>query len=86
MIPPVESVETIAGKQPWYRKPLCWTGTCDTFRTESDDTGCWGQFSICGLRSGFVDRATLRRVADAMAEIHDAHPLQRNSNNVAVGL
>ncbi len=48
---------------PWYRKPLCWAGMCNTFRTESDDTGQWGECAICHKRVGFVGRVTLRRIA-----------------------
>lgn len=31
----------------------------------SDETGCWGECLSCGDRVGFVDRATLRKAADA---------------------
>lgn len=48
-----------------FRKPLCWFSLCQTFRTESDDTGVWGECTVCGKRVGFVDRATLRAFADA---------------------
>lgn len=51
----------------WYRKPLCWTGLCNTFSPQSDASGCWGECSICHKRVGFVDRVTLRRYADAEA-------------------
>ena len=47
------------------RKLLCWFSLCQTFRTESDNTGVWGECTICGKRVGFVDRATLRAFADA---------------------
>lgn len=58
----------MSDRAPWYRKPLCWTRNCHTFSTESDETGCWGQCSICQKRVGFVSRAELRRYADAEAE------------------
>ncbi|MBZ9759432.1 hypothetical protein LB553_00835 [Mesorhizobium sp. CA8] len=44
---------------------LCWFSLCQTFTTQSDDTGCWGECTLCGKRVGFVDRATLRAFADA---------------------
>lgn len=53
---------------PWYRKPLCWAGACQTFRTESDGTGCWGECIICQKRVGFVSRAALRALCDAAAK------------------
>jgi hypothetical protein len=56
---------------PWYRKPLCWAGLCQTFRTESDDNGVWGECAICGQRAGYVDRPTLRRLADTEANLAD---------------
>ena len=46
------------------RKILCLTGMCFTFRTQSDDTGCWGECSICQKKVGFVSREALRRYAD----------------------
>lgn len=60
---------------PWYRKPLCLVGLCQTFCTASDDDGVWGECSICQKRAGYVDRATLRRVADAEAarDAEEAH-------------
>lgn len=33
--------------------------------TNSDDSGVWGECVRCHRRFGFVDRATLRRFADA---------------------
>lgn len=51
-----------------FRKPLCWLGLCETFAAMSDDTGCWGECTICGKRASFVDRATLRAFADAEYE------------------
>lgn len=56
---------TAAETAPWYRKPLCWMRLCETFRTASDDTGCWGECEICHKRVGFVSREQLRRFADA---------------------
>jgi hypothetical protein len=58
----------MAGKLTALRKPLCWLGLCQTFRTESDDTGAWGECSLCGKRVGFVSRADLRAFADAEYE------------------
>lgn len=60
------------GKAPWCRKPLCWSGFCQTFVTNSDDEGVWGECRICHRRAGYTDRAALRRYADAEA----AHLMQ----------
>jgi hypothetical protein len=37
-------------------------------RTESDETGIWGECIICHQRFGFVTRAELRRYADREIE------------------
>lgn len=47
------------------RALLCRLGFCTACRPASDDTGCWGECIHCSRRYGFVDRATLRRIADA---------------------
>jgi len=57
--------ETASERRSAFRKVLCFFSLCETFRTQSDDTGCWGECEICGKRVGFVDRATLRAFADA---------------------
>ncbi len=47
------------------RQILCRFGMCNTFRSASDDHGCWGECDLCGKRIGYVTRAALRRYADA---------------------
>jgi hypothetical protein len=51
---------------------LCIAGLCHTFMQQSDESGCWGECSICGKRVGFVDGTTLRRFADAEAAARKA--------------
>ena len=55
---------TSRGRLTALRKPLCWLGLCQTFTTMSDDSGCWGECTLCGKRVGFVDRPTLRAFAE----------------------
>lgn len=64
------------------RLPLCLTGLCRTFITQSDETGCWGECTICGKRVGFVDRATLRRFTDAEYEREMASRNNLGASNV----
>lgn len=45
-------------------KLLCALGS-HPCRPVCDDTGCWGECDRCHRRFGFVDRASLRRYADA---------------------
>ena len=33
-------------------------------RSESDETGYWGECVVCGKRFGFVDKATMRAYVD----------------------
>lgn len=58
-----------------FRLPLCWLSLCQTFRTNSDETGCWGECQLCGKRVGFVDRATLRAYCDAEERASKPSPL-----------
>ena len=60
--------------RPFWRLPACWLGLCG-HRTESDDTGIWGQCVRCGNRAGFVSRAELRRYADRVLK----RPTQESS-------
>lgn len=48
----------------FLRWPLCRLALCQTFRPAADETGCWGECGLCGKRTGFVDRAALRSIAD----------------------
>lgn len=48
-----------------FRRVLCRLSLCQTFSTNSDDTGVWGECGLCGKRVGFVPREALRRYADA---------------------
>ena len=56
-------------KRPWYRLPLCLTGSCP-HRQVSDEHGVWGECVKCGRVCAFVDRETLR--ADAEYEREQA--------------
>jgi len=60
---------------PWYRKPICIVGLCHTFRFASDEGGCWGECCICHKQVGYVDRAKLRKMADAEAEANPTPPV-----------
>jgi hypothetical protein len=46
------------------RALLCRFSLCQTFSQGSDNTGVWGECAICGKRTGFVSRASLRAYAD----------------------
>ena len=51
------------GSRPWWRLPVCLLEWCGG-QVESDATGLWWQCGTCGVRKGFVPRATLDRQID----------------------
>lgn len=44
---------------------LCFFCQCQTFKQQSDETGCWGECTKCGKRSGFVSREALQEYSTA---------------------
>ena len=49
---------------------ICPTGSCPFVQGE-DDTGVWGECTICGKRAGFVSREELRSYAGAFFVSHE---------------
>lgn len=49
---------------------ICPTGSCPFVQGE-DDTGFWGECTICGKRAGFVTKEELRRYAGALFASHE---------------
>lgn len=49
---------------------LCTTGSC-LFVQGEDDTGLWGECTICGKRAGYVTREQLRSYAGAIFASHE---------------
>lgn len=44
------------------RLTLCRLSLCETFKTNSDERGIWGECQKCGKRVGHVDRNELREI------------------------
>lgn len=49
-----------------FHRMACHLGLTQTFVQGGDDTGIWGECSVCGKRVGFVSREELRRYAGAI--------------------
>lgn len=58
----------MAEKLTLLRRIVCAFGACQTFSTQSDDSGVWGECHVCGKQVGFVTREELRRYCDQEVE------------------
>lgn len=68
---PTAAVSERRSSLPLWRRLICLLRSCP-FKAASDDTGCWGECTICGRRAGFVSRAVLRAWIEREVEIEKA--------------
>jgi hypothetical protein len=61
----------VVDKRTLARKALCALQLCQTFRTQEDEFGIWGECERCGRRAGYMSRAELRAVGDRAIAAHD---------------
>jgi len=54
-----------------FHRIACRLGLTQTFVQGEDDTGVWGECTVCGKRVGFVSRETLRSYAGAIFVSHE---------------
>lgn len=69
--PPMTNEPEMVGTASLLHRIACHLGWTQTFVQGSDDTGVWGECSVCGKRAGYVTREQLRSYAGAIFASHE---------------